>query len=747
MVDRPKSRKTHISRIFGTNKQGERLSDMWADVERIDVAKSKNQVSKSNGSQGVQRKLRWRDDPNADDYSPDGNPSRKVEILKLCDPEAEEDVNDPSEWIPLRVIRGLRPRIEGGANANGAAGMDRFRNAVNEELKSSRVVEVRRVIRYETNYDSVIDAAAEANPGLLEYVIPTDDYQKDLTTKDDKGDYIEYEVPLYLKHKGNHDDVSGQSGQTKLLNQYLIDESEAPTGKVVGANGLNPPYRLDPYQYIVNVNFGGLAVEFPDESYIEISQAVPPSKKLFMSIWFRVPAESLAAAKTEFEAWKDSGADRPPLTGIVPIAVFGSSRTAKKFDFPLREVGTVAAVTSYSWDTSICGWQQVGETVPSQPDEASHWVFNDETRDIDPSYIGIDCSGDVPKLSVNIVMPTSNLATIEGSWPVIVSTEAPDAIGLYGTVTATDECTPPVNNHAPGDGSVCDLEHKPSVLPFNDITNTDTYESNADVVMGYRPETFRTVSGSNVGDISFGEHFLEASPGGQEVTPGEWHNLELSIDFTNSCSADGILGDGSVVPDLFDTAGSRTSSACRMFIAFDDRNLTGKSMSAYWPTGYSDTNAILPVNGYFVATDITNSFSATADDCFGNNVTLVQNQQQPKFRYSPAAFAPGLVSFPGSLYAGMNKRIEMGEAQIFMDVTADTASETVRRAFITEKGSPASLKKARDLFGKSPEVLVHGSENWKKARNTGSLADPDNPEDGIAVGKIKRFTPNPKLGR
>lgn len=68
--------------------------------------------------------------------------------------------------------------------------------------------------------------------------------------------------------------VSGETGggqggdqgqQTKLLNRYLIDESEPAKLDVIGANGLNPPWRLDPYQNIVNVKFKTLV---PTDVYI-----------------------------------------------------------------------------------------------------------------------------------------------------------------------------------------------------------------------------------------------------------------------------------------------------------------------------------------------------------------------------------------------------------------------------------------------------------------------------------------------
>ena len=51
-----------------------------------------------------------------------------------------------------------------------------------------------------------------------------------------------------------------------LKNQYLIDESDPAQFDQVGPNNINPPYRLDPFQNIINVNLGGLAVEFGDRA-------------------------------------------------------------------------------------------------------------------------------------------------------------------------------------------------------------------------------------------------------------------------------------------------------------------------------------------------------------------------------------------------------------------------------------------------------------------------------------------------
>jgi hypothetical protein len=234
-TNKPDSRQTHITRIFGTNRAGELLSDVWVDVERMDVVKSALQVPPHLQWQAVQRKFRWCDDPAADDYSPDGTPSRNIEILKVCDPDSE-DVDNPGEWVPVKVIKAIRQRVETGTQDQGGTAMDRFLASVTaEELTTERVVEVRRTVHRDTNIDNAADAAADA--GQKEYVVPSEAYEKDADSKDD-GQYIEQEIITYLKHRGNANEVMGQGRQTKLLNEYLIEQSEPPKNEVVGDQGL-----------------------------------------------------------------------------------------------------------------------------------------------------------------------------------------------------------------------------------------------------------------------------------------------------------------------------------------------------------------------------------------------------------------------------------------------------------------------------------------------------------------------------
>ncbi|MBR0687358.1 hypothetical protein JQ594_15610 [Bradyrhizobium manausense] len=274
MTNAPETRKTHVIRILGTNRDGDVLSHMWADVERMDVVKYATQDS-DGFWQGQQRQLRWQDDPTADDYSPDGNPARVLDTVKLCNPQGTEDFSDPDEWIPLLIIRSLRSR-------QGDAGtQDRHRNNppdTEDILNDARVVETRRIVHAGTSIDADASAAFEADPTLKAFVVPGETYTKDDSTQDD-SQYVEHEVITYLKPSGNDEDVSGRNQQIKLLNQYLIDESEPAQLDVTGPNGLNPPYRLDPFQNIVNINFApNVIVVFVDLN------AHPPTPSRFVAI-------------------------------------------------------------------------------------------------------------------------------------------------------------------------------------------------------------------------------------------------------------------------------------------------------------------------------------------------------------------------------------------------------------------------------------------------------------------------------
>ncbi len=280
MTNAPISRKTHVIRILGTNAAGEVLSDMWADVERWDTAKAVL-AGDIDSFEGHQFKFKWCDDPTNDDYNPDGNPSRLTRIVKVCDPTTEDDIDNPEEWIPIPAI--VHAKLAGSKNNFQGEQQKFLVNDTDDGTPlTSRVVEQVRIYHYDTNIDDAAQAAFDADSSLKVYVVQGTDYTKfdalnngpDGDTKDD-SQYVEHEVVKYFKATGNPsnfgDPSTGVQGnyqgrETNLKNQYLIDESVPAQLKEIGANGINPPYRLDAYQNIININFGGLAVEFLDKN-------------------------------------------------------------------------------------------------------------------------------------------------------------------------------------------------------------------------------------------------------------------------------------------------------------------------------------------------------------------------------------------------------------------------------------------------------------------------------------------------
>lgn len=326
MTNAPETRKTHVIRILGTNRDGEVLQDIWVDVERIDetASVSHGDAATDASYQKVKRKFRWMDDPNADDYNPEGNPSRETEIVKVCDPESE-DVDDPEEYVEIPVIKKVR-MVASDNNYQKVA-----EKLINDELQASREVEVRKIPHYDTSIDDAAQAAFDADPTLKVYVVPGGEYTKDLDTKDE-DQYVEHEIVTKIRQRSNSSKrPSGGSDQLrriKIKNQYLIDESEEPDGKVVGVQGVNPPYRLDPYQNIVNVNWSS-----PEEIMVGLEDPQSSLTSKDGSEWIDEFGGTTSTAAT--------GLGRTVVTSGLEFVCFGKPRDGDRCFIKVDQSGTI----------------------------------------------------------------------------------------------------------------------------------------------------------------------------------------------------------------------------------------------------------------------------------------------------------------------------------------------------------------------------------------------------------------------
>jgi hypothetical protein len=483
-------------------------------------------------------------------------------------------------------------------------------------------------------------------------------------------------------------------------------------------------------------------------SYLVLSNGIPDFSKAVISLWFRVPQATIDAATA---AYSEAITPRPRFNGIIPLIVFGPSFKTKRFHFPMVLLGGGYTEVFQTY-TTRCQYETTGTSLVQY--SGSQWKFTgEEYDDIDPSYIGIDCSRawdvDKPLLSVNIQM--QDFATLKGAWPIATKTTGPDTLIRQGKPNPYSGCTiPPTKPNG-------------SLVPTRDVTFTTAYGSGASVVMGARPEVFRTLN-ARPGQLAFQEIDTQPdTPLGQEVTPDKWHHLLLSLDFSLDCTTQGLrLPSGSPIPPQ-GTQGARTTSACKMWLAYDDVNLVEKNLSCYWPTGHSDPNFLLTQNAYYIASSRTFPTSQTSDDDFGNLITVTNTYDVPSCDYVPAQIPASAypLGLPGTnVYSSKVLNCEMAELQIFTGVTLETGNVNNRRAFIAaEKKAddtptgflvPAKPESAERLMGKRPAILLHGQDNWIKGKNTGSLG-----KDGAGeiipsgqfhpTGRIVKYKPDPKI--
>ncbi len=258
MTNAPNSRKTHVIRILGTNEDGDVLPDIWLDIERMDECRAiLNNQNETDSAQGLNRRFQWIDDPqdpNYDEEKASKPDSRHTALLKICSPD-EEDQANPTEWVPVEVVQGIRFRRDDGSVTNL-----RF---VNDAINDSRISDKRKITHFDTSMDDDAQAAFDADPDLKVFVVKGDQYTKDPDTEDE-SQFVEHEIihSIMERRSRTEEQTEGndQGKRITLLNQYQIDESRPAELEVTGQDGFNPPWRLDPFQNIVNVQFATTSI-------------------------------------------------------------------------------------------------------------------------------------------------------------------------------------------------------------------------------------------------------------------------------------------------------------------------------------------------------------------------------------------------------------------------------------------------------------------------------------------------------
>lgn len=243
------ARKSHIKRIYQND---DPESNVWIDVERMDEV----QVISSRG-QKSHWIFHW------EEFDPETSPKKRI-----------RDPNDESAYIDVPIRDSVRVNMPSGIYQH---------SFLNDERNRSRSTHSRRIYHRDIKEGYLVDGEPPRDPDL--YLESLDEQEL--------GHYIEVEVLDYYVSKGREDRDQhrhhqsihsmakakrpavtrnlkrmwlGKTGdpllKEPLSKSDLPDPDFAPTYNPSAGPQIDPPWRIDPLQNIVNVHWGGLAVIF-----------------------------------------------------------------------------------------------------------------------------------------------------------------------------------------------------------------------------------------------------------------------------------------------------------------------------------------------------------------------------------------------------------------------------------------------------------------------------------------------------
>jgi hypothetical protein len=258
MSNGDKERVTRIKRIFQND---DKDSDTWIDVERIEEL----WVETGKGADWQERHYTF----DWDDFDNNDQQNSKKKISNPDDPDTFVEV--PIRSGATLVMRGARYQ-------------QYIHTFLNDETNKSRRTHSRKIYHYDIDADRLKDGQPPSRP--FEY--------KSARKDKDEDQHVEVEIlEDYISSSRAGRDIHGRSGFTRphgaptpghwqqriwhFEGSSLLDDDQGALTHINNPDAgpkIDPPWRLDPLQNIVNVNWGGLAVIFGPEA-----QPAPAFKK------------------------------------------------------------------------------------------------------------------------------------------------------------------------------------------------------------------------------------------------------------------------------------------------------------------------------------------------------------------------------------------------------------------------------------------------------------------------------------
>ncbi len=513
----------------------------------------------------------------------------------------------------------------------------------------------------------------------------------------------------------------------------------------------DPPYSLDFFQTIVDVHFGGLAVEFDipvkqDNSHLQLAGGIPGFKKAIMNLWFRAPAASLKDVADKWETDKTSR-----LAGYLPLVVFGP--LYEKTIVNTRSADPYVQTRYHSSFNSATGYAALSSPTTQNLFHTTE-AFADGTVHKNPSFIGIEArwvhdEHDLPTtqmqtaLVIHIQMADKGAAT----WvhPITISNIA-DSVILDSAVVDPMVLSPTTDTAYDFNAGICrtDAVYPNGGTPNGTQFETESFEDGSDFyVNSYGPEEFTgRVTKPDSGSILHPD----------TIQPDHWHNAIISFDLAKHTRGEGVLS----VVTIDDCPNPHTATLiresvqrkivnpCKMWVALDDVNYTHldpSGLAAFvglGPNGIATRNtmdAAIAVNSVGLhdkAWDVTGLVRV---------IDRTDEQELPVYSYTPGNVPSGPFGIPATTaLASTIRDVEMAEFIMWTGKSVDTSKLAVRRLFVDAKGKPVDPKVAIKALG-PPVIQLHGSSKWIKGDNTASKKAPD----FKPLGDIERYRPDPSL--
>lgn len=452
-------------------------------------------------------------------------------------------------------------------------------------------------------------------------------------------------------------------------------------------------------------------------SYLTLENGISDFSMAVISFWFRVPKATMATLAQ------------------VPLITFGK---------PQQETELTP-----NW-VNLCGGKTFGD--PYCPAVTK---YNEgDTVDLDPCSISLQAGGDDGVLTINL--QTTGTATGSGLYCFDKSATAPTP------TDQTEQNAWMALTKIPGSGWLHQLWELSGETEFrtNFVKAAGVSDLSIDVLLA-KPESYHVKTPAL-------------------LSPDQWHHLLLSFDLSSPIVTKGPSADlATGKQSHWDNVSQGASSYAKMWYAIDDVDYRGRAepeeegnpqynmapfsvdydVDPTKPGPRGDPNGILTEGGWTVAK------SGTAAVTFGN-----QPSPTPEYSFSDSTLvtAKAELGIPASTkYVDRIYRVEMAEFQMWTGVTLDTGIESNRRAFIdfekdadglsTTRMKPVAIADdglAVKLLNKPPEILLHGSNNWKTGFNTGSTGAETNEDGNVVkipegqfkpVAGIEQYKPDPSL--